>query len=295
MGSKARFVALLAFGITTRLLAADRSEAFAVHQGLVYSVVERELTLDLFLPSKVSALVPCVLVIQGGGFRPQDGQRFRPFAVHLAENGFAAALISYRGIPKHQYPDTLADAKAAVRFVRKISAQHGIDPNRIGATGRSAGATLAALLAVTGDMKQFEGEGGHAGFSSRIQAAVCFSGVFDFIARFTDPQQIALQPMLDAKLASNGQWIGPPFSPTNQRWLDASAINHVDRTDPPVLFVHCKNDATVPWQQSQEMHARMNRSGTAPSLKYYETGGHGYGGLGKAPMDEMVRFFRKSL
>jgi len=42
----------------------------------------------------------------------------------------------------------MADVTTAVRFLRKVSGEYGIDPNRIGVLGRSAGATLAALLAV---------------------------------------------------------------------------------------------------------------------------------------------------
>ena len=91
--------------------------------------------------------------------------------------------------------------------------------------GRSAGGTLTALLAVTGDDEELEGNAGHPEFSSRIQAAVAIAGVFDFVARFTDERHIALQPNVDKKLVSNGEWIGPPFSPDNEHWLRASAIS----------------------------------------------------------------------
>lgn len=261
----------------------------------MFSSPGRALTLDLFLPENSSNAVPCVLVIQGGGFRPQDGQKFKPFAVYLAEHGFAAALISYRGSPDHQYMETIADTKAAVRFVRKISKKHNIDPNRMGAMGRSAGGTLAALLAVTSGDEWFEGRGGNPEYSSSIQAAVAFSGVFDFVARFTEDQHIALQPNVKTKIVQNGKWVGPPFSPKNKHWLNASAINHVDKNDPAVLFLHCKDDSTVPWLQSQEMHQKMKVAGIESATVYYETGGHGYKDLGEKPMEEMVLFFKKNL
>ena len=278
------------------LAAAEGRAAFMVHPGLNYSATDPKLTLDLFLPEKpIARPVPAVLVIQGGGFLAQDGRKFRPFAAYLASHGFAAALIAYRGRPDHHYLDTVADTKAAVRFVRKIAAEYAIDPNRLGAMGRSAGGTLAALLAVTGGVSELEGRGGNPEFSSRIQAAVALSGVFDFVARFTDERQISLQPNVKSKLETNGQWVGPPFSPRDEQWLRASAINHVDAKDPPVLFLHCKDDTTVPWRQSQDMFEKMQAAGIASAVIYYPTGGHGYKGHDEDAMAEMVRFFRQTL
>jgi len=248
--------------------------------------------MDLYLPEDTTKAVPCVIVIQGGGFRAQDGQRFRPFAEYLAENGFAAALIAYRGQPEHTYQVTIADIKAAVRFVRKISSKYGINPNRIGAMGRSAGATLAALLAVTGGIVELEGDGGHSQFSSRIQAAVGISGVYDFVARFTVKEQTSIQPKLEMKLKSNSEWIGVPFSPANEHWLRASPINHIDSKDPPILLIHSKNDQTVPWMQSRNMHKAMMRVGIKSEIELCKTGGH----AGPPNAKElMVVFFRKVL
>ncbi len=274
---------------------ANSAGTFTIHKALPFSETAKDLRLDLYAPNEAAQPVPCVIVIQGGGFLPQDGQRFRPFAECLAKNGLAAALISYRGRPDHTYRDTIADTKAAVRFVRCVSKQYHIDPERIGATGRSAGGTLAALLAVTGGMEEFEGDGGHREFSSRIQAAVAFAGVFDFVTRFTDEQQIALQPKYKAKIRTNGEWIGAPLAHDNLDWLNASAIRHVDKEDAPTLFLHCKDDATVPWPQSRDMCERLKAAGIRSEVKYYDTGGHGFSGLGDEPMEEMVRFFRKTL
>ena len=143
----------------------SRSEC-VLHEGLSYSSADPLLKLDLFLPPATVRTVPCVMVIAGGGFLAQDGQRFRHFAVSLVVNGFAAALIAYRGRPHHTCRETISDAKAAVRFVRSISGEYGIDPDRIAAVGRSAGGALAVLLAVTGGMGEFEGDGGHPGLQA---------------------------------------------------------------------------------------------------------------------------------
>jgi acetyl esterase/lipase len=265
-----------------------------MHEGLVFAEPGEKLTMDLHVPRPAGKAVPCVLVIQGGGFSPQDGKRFRSVAVYLAEHGFAAATIAYRGRPAHTYKDTMADVRAAVRYVRSVSGKYGIDPDRIGAMGRSAGGTLAVLLAVTDETEIDSGD--ETAQSSRIQAAVGFAGVYDFVARFTDPEQIALQLRHEAKSDTNGEWIGEPFSAGSVAWRDASAINHVDAADPPVLFIHCKDDSTVPWPQSQQMYEKMREAGVDAEIEIFETGGHGCQPKdGGDPMARMVEFFRKIL
>ncbi len=286
------FAIVAAFAATEESSGTDPE--FERHKGLVYSGGPEELTLDLFLPHHAHPAqpVPCVIVIQGGGFRAQNGQRFRPHAENLAKNGFAAALVAYRGRPNHNYLDTISDIKTAVRFVRKISEEYGLSSDHIGAMGSSAGATLAALLAATGGVEELEGDGEHSEFSSRIQAAVGISGVYDFVARFTSEEQRSLQPNLIEKKKTNGEWIGAPFSPKSEHWLRASAINHIDSEDPPLLLLHSKNDQTVPWLQSLEMHESMTRYGIHSVLETSEQGGH----AGPANAKErLVAFFEKTL
>ena len=270
-------------------------KTFTVHENLRFSKTDRELRLDLFIPATGDETVACIIVIQGGGFLARDGQKYRPLAVYLAKNGFAAALIAHRGRPDHEYRDTIADTKAAVRYIRKVSNRYHIAANRIGATGGSSGGTLAALLAVTGNVDELEGHSGSPGFSSQIQAAVTFAGVFDFVGRFSDERQIAMQPRMEAKLASNGEWIGIPFSTQNPHWLTASAVNHVDAMDPPILLMHCKDDSTVPWLQSRDMYAKMKAAGILSEIKLYETGGHGFGSQAKERKAEIIRFFNRTL
>lgn len=274
--------------ISTAANAAEQS----VLKGLSYSSADSQLKMDLYLPQQAVGTVPCVMVIQGGGFKSQDGQKFISYAKHLAENGFAAALIAYRGRPDDTYQTTISDTKTAVRFVRSISSQYKINPDRIGAMGRSAGATLAALLAVTGGVLELEENSEHSQFSSRIQAAAGISGVYDFIARFTQEEQLSLQPQLDTKLVSNGEWIGAPFSITNEHWLRASAVNHIDVMDPPMLLIHSLDDSTVPWMQSRDMHTAMTEKGIQAEIEYGGTGGHA--GPENA-MELMVAFFQKNL
>ena len=264
---------------------------YTIYEKLPFSESEPQLTLDLFVPNDLSEPVPCIIVVQGGGFKSQDGQRFRYFAEYIAKSNYAAALISYRGRPDYTYQTTIEDIKSSVRYVRDKSSEYLINPDKIGTMGKSAGGTLAALLAVT-ENNSFD-KGKHT-VSSKAQAAVAYAGAFNFISRFSDTSHIALQPDVDIRMASNGEWIGSSFSRNDKDWIKASAINHLDKNDPPILFIHCKDDKSVPWPQSQEMHKKMKGLGISSEILIFEQGGHGFDLADKELyLSPMMSFFKK--
>lgn len=266
---------------------------FVVHEGLHFSDQAEELTLDLYLPKKRTKKVPCIIVIQGGGFRSQDGKKFIPFAEYIAEQGFAAALISYRGIPDFGIRTTMSDIKESVRFVRKISEKYDIDGEKIGAMGRSAGATLTMLLAVGDDSENGDFDA-NQNYSSNIQGAVGFAGVYDFVSRFSDSIQRSMQTRVNERMESNGKWIGVPFSASDAKWYKASVINNISEKNPPILLFQCKDDTSVPWMQASIMHKKLEEKGLDSDVVYYETGGHGFHSEESAShKKEMVQFFKR--
>lgn len=261
-------LALLATDIPSPELLSD---SVAVYRSVEFAhYAEAELTLDLYVPRNISEPIPCIVVIPGGGFRPQVKEKFGDTARQLAEAGFAAASIGYRGWPENPFPAAVHDTKAAVRFLRARAGLFQIDASRIGAFGQSAGGHLAGMLAVS-DAPELEGEGGNAGVSSRIQVAVCYAGVFDMIERFRETHATGYRAQ---NLQSNGQWVGEPFSPDSPRWRQASPYFHVSDGDAPILFIHCKDDDTVPWTQSQRMYEAMKAIRPESRLLLFDKGGH---------------------
>jgi len=278
-------------------LTADAFADVRVVRDLAYSPGGGEpLRMNLFLPAARKAPVPCIVVITGGGFKTGKRARFSPMAAYLAVNGFAAASIDYRGAPDDHFLTTVHDTKSAVRFLRANAERFHLDPDHFGAFGQSAGGHLAAMLAVTGDVESLEGDGGHADQSSRIQAAVSFAGVFDFISRLRDGGQQT--NALETKRRTNGDWVGEPFSETSETWRKASPIHYVTGDDPPILFVHCRGDNTVPFEQSIQMHEAMQEHGDGSRLVLYDGGGHGItkaAGINHRAWRETLDFFGKTL
>ncbi len=255
------------------------------------------LTLDFYAPSRQPRRLPCIVVITGGGFSARTPANFAPFAAHLASQGFATACIGYRGRPGHAYRATIRDAKAAVRFVRKNADKLGVDPDRLGAMGQSAGGHLAAMLAVSDGVPVYETDAGDPDVSSRIQAAVSFAGVFDFISRLKDGGH--QKHGLATKRKTNGEWIGLPFSESSVAWREASPMSHLDRTDPPMLLVHCRSDRTVPVKQTEQMIAALHElSPRSRSIIFEEGGGHGITAardVNQHAWAATVQFFRETL
>ncbi len=252
----------------------DGFNAVVVYQDLTYAQYgDKSLLLDLYQPKESNEPLPCVVVIVGGGFRTRSKTVFAPMAAYLAVNGFVAACIGYRGSPDETFPSAVHDTKAAVRYLRANAARLGIAPDRIAAFGQSAGGHLAGMLAVSGGVETLEGNGGHADQSSRIQCAVTFAGVFDFISRLQEGGQ--QKNGLESKRQSNGAWIGEPFSADSETWKFASPINHVTEDDPPILMIHCRGDSTVPVEQSIQMHKAITQFNSASGLVILEQGAHG--------------------
>src|SRR5690349_19183729 len=117
------------------------------------------LMMDVVRPRKQNGRLPAIVCIHGGGFRAGNRESYLPLCIRLAQHGYVAATVSYRLSPRDQFPAPVHDVKAAVRWLRANAERFGIDPERIGVTGGSAGGHLALFLGLTGGNGEFEGNG----------------------------------------------------------------------------------------------------------------------------------------
>ncbi|HST17186.1 MAG TPA: alpha/beta hydrolase [Gaiellaceae bacterium] len=110
--------------------------------------------------------VPVVLHFHGGGFHSGNKRReARPLIGHLVSNGMVCASADYRLRPRVGYDEQLADAMAAIEWVRSHAREYGGDPDRIFLVGSSAGAYLAvdAVNAGTSGVTGIVGRYGYYG------------------------------------------------------------------------------------------------------------------------------------
>ncbi|MGB1707229.1 MAG: alpha/beta hydrolase fold domain-containing protein, partial [Rubripirellula sp.] len=150
-----------------------------------YATVDgHKLLLDLYRPPLEKAndqtqirsgrAIPCVVFVHGGGWKGGDKKSAKQNAAWLVDHGFAVVSINYRLTDIAQWPAQINDCYEAVRWVRRNSQKYGIDPDRIGVFGTSAGAHLAALMGT----RSFPG---HESVSSRVHAVCDWFGPSDLM------------------------------------------------------------------------------------------------------------------
>lgn len=210
-----------------------------VDRNVPYSTLlpDRELVLDMYLPSSDEAKKrPAVLMIHGGGWRSGDRTHNNPLAGHLAARGFVAVPVEYRLSTEALYPAAVHDVKAAIRWLRANAARYGIDTSQMAVLGFSAGGQLAALVGTTNKNPDFEGSGGNPGQSSAVQAVVDIDGILAFIHPESGEGD-------DSRRTSAATyWFGYPKTEKPDVWRQASALTHVDRNTPPILFLNSSVD-----------------------------------------------------
>ena len=227
----------------------------------------RELLMDVYGPAKKEDhLKPGLLLVHGGGFREgsKQDERMVEYAEYFAERGYIVFVIDYR-LESDNPPApsswsgafgfgasrlaaahaAIVDVKAAVRHIRANAASYGIDPNRIGVLGESAGAIAAVPTALT-PSSEFTTDGpdfplpafNNGGVSTRVQAYCHFWGNADHV------------------------------------------LLSVSFNDPPTMMVHGTEDEQLftPFRSSERLRTALNLWGVPNVL--YEAVGFGHGAWG---------------
>lgn len=154
---------------------------YATHDGVA-------LLGDLYMPEGPGPF-PALVVVHGGGWQLGTRNAYQGWGAHLAAAGYALFAVDYRLCKPEQksYPEAVHDVRAAVQYVRGSAADLKIDPKRIGLWGDSAGAQLAALVALAGDQPLFA-EGTRAdpfgAVSTKVKCCIGLYGVYDMAAQW---------------------------------------------------------------------------------------------------------------
>ncbi|MBN9083026.1 MAG: alpha/beta hydrolase [Rhizobiales bacterium] len=217
---------------------------------------------DLYMPQGVQK-APILVAVHGGGWQVGDRKIYQNLGPYLAKNGYAVFAIEYR-LNKPQvrsYPGAIYDTKAAIQYVRANAASLGIDPDRIGLIGDSAGGHLSALVALAGEEPLYSSEyrsDPNASVSSKVKAVVGFYGVYDMQAQWqhdlvTRPRDNIAEKFLGAAPYAN-----------RKVFFDSSPINYatVDKNGIRFLLIHGTDDDIVdPATQSTAFLLALKQAG----------------------------------
>jgi arylsulfatase A len=272
-------------------LAPEVTAALEAHPGLVYARYgQREMQLDLWKPKTTSQPLPAILCIHGGGWYKGERSNMANLAQALAAKGFVTATISYRLSGEAKFPAAIQDCKAAVRFLRANASKFGINANAIGVTGLSAGGHLAALLTTSGGVKELEGDGGHADQSSAVQAGIAMGAQSDL----ESPRIGELSGKPDDPFYRT--FLGDSQAAIPQTYALASPRHHLDKSDPPLLFMTGELDDTS--THADETRPDLEKLGIPTGLNLIPQAPHAFLGQQKAfdaCVEVCANFFTKHL
>jgi acetyl esterase/lipase len=239
------------------------------------------LTFDVHRPARPNG-AGVIAVVSGGWHSSVELARIfaKGYYPPLNDKGFTVFSVRHGSSPRYPMSAIVADMRRAVRFIRQHAGEYGVDPNRIGVFGASAGGQLALLLGTTADSGDPSSSDAVLRESSRVAAAVAYFPPTDLSRWGTQLIRRAF----------------PAMRLTDAETAEYSPIRFVSPGAAPSLIVHGDADTTVPMVEGETMQAALTKAGVPASFIRIEGAGHGFEG---ANLDRasaaMVRWFEQYL
>ena len=246
------------------------------------------LTFDVVKPKAKANGAAVIFMVSGGwvsSYSPpqQAAVRFRD----LLDKGFTVIPVRHGSSPKYFIPEIVSDVRRAIRFIRHNAKQWGVDPNRLGVFGASAGGHLSLVLGTASDTGDPAAKEEFMKESNRVASVVAYFPPVDLrsITRGVNPPQNPDRP--DRFPALNFDKAKAP---------DYSPILFVSPDDPPTLLIHGDKDDLVPISNSQRIYDAFQQSKVKTQFITIEGAGHGFrGDDGKRATAAMVSWFEETL
>ncbi|MEX2114753.1 MAG: alpha/beta hydrolase [Pirellulales bacterium] len=241
------------------------------------------LTMDVFKPTANSNGAAIVMCISGGWI--SDHARIQPaVALEPLSRGYTVFAVVHGSQPKFTIPECVDDMNRAIRYIRTHAADFGIDPNRIGVTGASAGGHLSLMLGCAGCVGDPNAKDPVDRANSCVQAVACFFPPTDFLNYGEQGKKsMGIEPEHQFKAPFDFRQQDPAtklFVPVNLEKREEicramSPVYHVTAGDAPTLILHGDADKLVPLQQSQVLVEKFKEVGVPCELIVKAGAGHG--------------------
>lgn len=290
MKSFSMLVAVLLLVATGRSARAAESDKYKITPDVVYGhKAGMALTFDVIRPKQPNGAA--VLVMMSGGWfsfwvPPETftdpkvpGYEFLKHISDPVAHGYTVFIVRHGSAPQFKVPEAVSDVRRAVRYIRLNAADFGIDPNRIGVCGGSAGGHLSLMLGTTGDDGDKNAKEEIDRTSDKVEAVVAYFPPVDL--REWVGTKIDKFPALDfdKKLAES-----------------VSPLLHVSPSDPPTLLIHGDADGLVKLDNSERILAAFKKDKVPCDLIVMKGAGHGFPGeQGDQASAALVAWFDKYL
>jgi acetyl esterase/lipase len=223
------------------------------------------MTFDVLKPANANGAAVLYMVSGGWVSRWSPPEQMLPRFEGLLDRGFTMFIVRHGSSPKYFVPDAVADVRRAARFIQHHAGTWGVDADRLGVYGGSAGGHLSLML-------------GMASETGDPEAAEPFMREGIEIASI-----VAYFPPVDLQQWARGRVADPPpgqsFPALNfERELAAgiSPILFVTSDDPPTLLIHGTADTVVPLNHSTRIQEAFEAAGVESELIIIEGAGHGF-------------------
>lgn len=257
---------------------------FSSPQGL-----EKPLLLDLFRPAGGRGPLPVIIFAHGGAWILGDRKTCPDLKRYFARNGFAMISIDYRLAPAHPFPAAIEDLRTAIRWVRANAGRYGLDPQRIGLWGTSAGAQLVSVAGLL-PPKLYAGTE-YPDHSSAVSCVLDGYGPSDLAA---SPRQLIeekprLEPvakgvdklpnaavesikrmtpeLLNILKHADEAYLGGPLAANPDKVKAANPATYAHAGAPPYLIMHGLADGSVPHGQSVLLYDALVKAGADIELR----------------------------
>jgi acetyl esterase/lipase len=282
------------------------------------------LLLDLYRPAGQRGRLPIVLYLHGGGWRVgtrTDRENVR--TIPLAERGFIVASSDYRLSGAANFPAPLNDARQALHWLHEHAGNFGGDRDRIAVSGGSAGAHLAALLALSGpnDLAgSSDAERAACDVAEKVGAVISWFPVTDLIGWDTETRNASPPPAgsFAAGTAARSGWPPPEraaallgvkhiedapvdvIRSADPRSYIAAAVERVEREEnghrvAPFLILHGDADSSVGFHHARLLHEALRLGGVRSTLLTLADADHEDAAFGApAPLGAVTAFLRSS-
>lgn len=244
---------------------------------------------DLYRPDAANA--PLIVAASGGGWRRGGRQALDRWGRYFAKAGFAFASIDYaRAVSGSIWPRNAEDVAAGLSYFGRDGARHGLDAERIGALGVSAGAHLTALALLSG---RFE--------TPTVRCFAGIYGVYDLMAHWQADLAAHAKPGEDPTERMLG---ATPFDDP-QRFHDASPLRQITYGEAMPIFLSWGHaDRDVSPGQSVSFATALKQAGYAVRCREFEEAGHFWfsdedpeqaASFAGQVAPDLLRFFERSL
>jgi acetyl esterase/lipase len=181
-----------------------------------------------------------IVFTYGGGFKSGSKDEYGFVAEAFSSLGYVTVIFDYRLYPQATWPAYLEDGAQAIAWVSKEIGKYGGDPNRILIAGHSAGAYIAAMLAVNPEYLRAANVP-----DGTIKAALTFSGAYEF---------------WNANRKAHGGFIGADIQEVMgpaETAPQTQPINYIEKSAPPFVIVHGTDDGLLEPAQAKAMKKKL--------------------------------------